>query len=58
MAGEGRLVYGGCLVSRWDGEPRSVIENGALYTEDGRIAAIGTYDDIAQALSARGHNRT
>jgi 5-methylthioadenosine/S-adenosylhomocysteine deaminase len=46
MAGEGRLVYGGCLVSRWDGEPRSVIENGALYTEDGRIAAIGTYDDI------------
>jgi 5-methylthioadenosine/S-adenosylhomocysteine deaminase len=44
MAGEGRLVFGGWLVSRWDDEAHSVIENGALYTEDGRIADIDTYD--------------
>jgi 5-methylthioadenosine/S-adenosylhomocysteine deaminase len=44
MVDEGRLAYGGWLVSGWDGRTRSIIENGALYTENGRIVAIDTYD--------------
>jgi 5-methylthioadenosine/S-adenosylhomocysteine deaminase len=46
MAEQGRLVYGGWLVSRWDGNASSIVENGAIYIEDGRIAAIGSYREL------------
>jgi 5-methylthioadenosine/S-adenosylhomocysteine deaminase len=51
MAGRGRLVYGGWLVTRWDGNTASIIEDGAVYVEDGLIAAIGTYRDLRKRYS-------
>src|SRR5215831_16957331 len=46
MPVECKLVYGGWLVRRWDGAAKSLIENGALCTENGRIVAIDTYDAL------------
>jgi 5-methylthioadenosine/S-adenosylhomocysteine deaminase len=46
MPGEGKLVYGGWLVRRWDAKARSIVEDGALYTQDGKIVAIDTYDTL------------
>lgn len=46
MAGEGTIVYGGWLVTRWDDKPKSIIENGALYAESGRVVSVDTYDAL------------
>jgi cytosine/adenosine deaminase-related metal-dependent hydrolase len=42
MSRSGKLIHGGWLVRCWDGLPGSVIEEGALYEEGGRILAVGT----------------
>lgn len=48
MTGEGTIVYGGWLVTRWDDKPESIVENGALYAKDGRIVAVDTYGALCR----------
>ena len=43
---QGKLVYGGQLVCRWSASGTPVLEQGALYEEDGRVVAIGRFDDL------------
>jgi 5-methylthioadenosine/S-adenosylhomocysteine deaminase len=59
MPVEGCLVRGGWLVRRWDGEARSLIENGALYAENGRIVAVDAYDVLRKrypSANVTGHS--
>ena len=43
---QGKLIYGGQLVCRWSASGSPTIDKGALYEEDGRIVAIGAFDDL------------
>jgi 5-methylthioadenosine/S-adenosylhomocysteine deaminase len=43
---QGKLIYGGQLIRRWSASGSPAIDQGALYEEDGRIVAIGTFDDL------------
>jgi cytosine/adenosine deaminase-related metal-dependent hydrolase len=43
---QGKLIYGGQLVRRWSASGSPTIDQGALYEEDGRIIAIGAFDDL------------
>lgn len=58
MAGEGVVVYGGWLITRWDDKAKSIIENGALYAEGGRIVAVDTYEALRKrypSAASTGH---
>jgi cytosine/adenosine deaminase-related metal-dependent hydrolase len=46
MASEGKLIYGGWLVRDWLRDGRTPITSAALYEEDGRIVALGSYGDL------------
>jgi 5-methylthioadenosine/S-adenosylhomocysteine deaminase len=43
---QGKLIHGGQMVCRWSASGTQVTERGALYEEDGRIVAIGQFDDL------------
>ena len=43
---QGKLIYGGQLVCRWSASGTAVMERGALYEEEGRVVAIGRFDDL------------
>jgi 5-methylthioadenosine/S-adenosylhomocysteine deaminase len=43
---QGKLIYGSQMVCRWSASGTAVMEQGALYEEGGRIAAIGNFDDL------------
>jgi 5-methylthioadenosine/S-adenosylhomocysteine deaminase len=45
---QGKLIYGGQLVRRWSASGSPAIDKGALYEEDGRIVAIGAFDELRQ----------
>lgn len=58
MAGEETIVYGGWLVTRWDDQAKSIIENGALCTRGGKIIAVDTYEVLRKrypAATSTGH---
>jgi len=45
MSTRPKLIYGGLLVRRW-GRSEEILENGAICELDGRIAAVGPYQDL------------
>src|SRR5271155_279050 len=52
MTVDGKLIFGGRLVRRWNRPDTPPIENGALYAEAGRIVAIGPYDELQRRYPA------
>lgn len=52
MTTEGKLIYGGQLIRRWNHADTPPLENGALYEEAGRIVAIDRYDVLQRRYPA------